>query len=78
MTSLANAVDQTAKDQNTYSLGLRWDFAPHADLKFQVDTVRAHNADGLEYNPSPYPATGWDGRMTVTSICLDFILGGGR
>jgi hypothetical protein len=76
--SLTNAVDQTAKDQNTYSLGLRWDFSRHADLKFQVDTVRAHNAWGLEYNPSPDPAATWNGHMTVTSVCLDFILGGGR
>ena len=65
-------------DQHTLSAGLRWDFIPKADLKFQVDSIRSHNATGLVFNPDPNAARAWDGRMTVMTVTLDFIFGGGR
>ncbi|NTV73839.1 MAG: hypothetical protein HGA66_06490 [Holophaga sp.] len=65
-------------DQGTLTAGLRWDIAPQADLKFQVDRVRSHNATGLLYNPDPTRPDAWNGRETVVSVTLDFILGGGR
>jgi hypothetical protein len=64
-------------DQSTVSAGLRWDFSAHADLKFQVDRVHAHNATGLVYVPVS-GAGGWDGNMTVVSATLDFVIGTGR
>ncbi|BDU73217.1 hypothetical protein [Mesoterricola silvestris] len=65
-------------DQHTLSAGLRWDFAPTADLKVQVDRIRSHDATGLFYNPRPGGPATWDGRETVLSLTLDFTLGGGR
>jgi hypothetical protein len=63
-------------DQWSVSAGLRWDFAATADLKFQVDRVRDHNAI------TPWVATGsspgWDGKAMVYSVVLDFVFGGVR
>ena len=56
-------------EQRTLAAGLRWDFAPHADLKGQVDWIRAQPGFGLWANVRP----GWDGRDTVSSLVLDFV-----
>jgi hypothetical protein len=72
-------IDAAAFDRSTTSLGLRWDFLPQADLKFQVDHVVSPKATGLFYNPTPGIGTlHWDGHMTVFTVTLDFVLGGGR
>jgi hypothetical protein len=80
--ALISAVDQLTfargVDQYTYSAGLRWDFAAKTDLKFQIDRIQTHNAVGNVFNPDPTRPLTWDGRMTVFSVTLDFILGGGR
>jgi hypothetical protein len=56
--------------QSTVSLGLRWDFHPKADLKFQVDRVSSDpNATMFWANLGP----GWDGKTTVASVVLDFV-----
>ena len=64
-------------DQYTWSAGLRWDFADQADLKLQVDRIRSHNATGLLQDFNPLVPSGWDGRMTVLSVTLDFVFGRG-
>lgn len=65
-------------NQSTWSAGVRWDFAPKMDLKFQVDRIRSHDLGGLLYDPNAYGPPDWNGRLTVFSLALDFILGGGR
>jgi hypothetical protein len=65
-------------DQYTWSAGLRWDVRDGVDLKFQADRVRAHDATSGVVNLHPMAPTQWDGRMTVLSVALDFIFGGGR
>ena len=57
-------------DQDTISLGARYDFAKNAALKMQVDW--AHSRD----NPSMFwvePDPDWDGRATLFSVTLDFV-----
>jgi hypothetical protein len=68
------AIHGQEQDQRTVSAGLRWDFAPTADLKVQVDRVRSHNAT-VPWVPNQ---PGWDGKATVFSIVLDFVVGGVR
>lgn len=68
------ALHAQEQDQRTLSAGLRWDFAPTADLKVQVDRVRSHNATVPWVANQP----GWNGQATVFSIVLDFIFGGVR
>lgn len=58
-------------EQRTVSLGLRYDFAPRFDLKFQVDRVRLHGSSlVLDRNQPPRHD---DALMTVFGIGLDFI-----
>jgi hypothetical protein len=77
---LVTAAHAQEMDQRTLSAGLRWDLAPTAAVKVQVDRVRSHNA----YAPwksnaaSPADPPGWDGRATVISVTLDFVFGGVR
>jgi hypothetical protein len=71
---ITTAAHSQEQDQWTVSAGLRWDFAPSADLKVQVDRVRDHNATVPWVAGQP----GWDGKATVYSIVLDFIFGGVR
>jgi hypothetical protein len=75
LSELANA---SAYDQTTWSGGVRWDFRDGADLKFQVDRVHTHNSTAGLAVPDPAAAAAWDGRLTVYSLVLDFIFGGGR
>jgi len=58
-------------DQRTWSAGLRWDFSSRADLKFQVDVVHAPDGSPLMYVQQP----GFNGRLTVMSVVLDFVFG---
>jgi hypothetical protein len=73
-----SVTDGPGEDQYTLTAGLRWDFAPKADLKFQIENIRAHDATGLFYNPQPQVPFSWNGRMWVYTITMDFILGGAR
>jgi len=66
------------EDQYTFAAGLRWDFAPKADFKFQVEHLQSHGATGLFYNPQPQLPFTWNGRMWVYTVTMDFILGGAR
>jgi len=70
--ALARGVGQflgvTPTDQSTWAAGVRWDFAPRADLKFQVDRILSHVPDTLLNQLQPE----WNGRATVVSATLDF------
>lgn len=58
-------------EQSTLSLGLRYDFAPRMDLKFQVDRVRLRGTSlVLDRNQPPRND---DANMTVLGIGLDFV-----
>lgn len=63
--------DQTATqaNQRDLSLGVRYDFAPHLDLKAQVDRVWLHQSDLVfDYNvPRPGHTS-----LTVLGVALDF------
>ena len=61
-------------DQTSLCAGLRWDFSDRADLKVQVDRVRARNSTALWVVDDPT----WNGHATVMSVTLDFIFGGVR
>jgi hypothetical protein len=63
--------DQTA-DQTTqrdFSVGLRYDFAPHVDLKAQIDRVWLHQSELIfDYNVPPPGHTS----LTVYGLAVDF------
>lgn len=57
-------------DQFTYTLGGRWDIQKNLALKAQADWIRGKPTSiYLFKNTQP----GWDGRMTVFSLALDFV-----
>lgn len=57
-------------DQQTTTVGVRWDFARNLDFKAQLDFVQGDPSSALLYhNIKP----GWDGRTTVISMSLDFV-----
>jgi hypothetical protein len=63
--------DQTALQatQRDFSLGLRYDFAPHMDLKAQIDRVWLHQSALIfDYNVPPPGHTS----LTVFAVALDF------
>lgn len=67
---VAQALSVNQTDQQTFSLGARYDFARNADLKLQLDWVHSH------VNPSflwTDPESDWNGRATVFSVTLDFV-----
>ena len=57
-------------DQNTATLGLRWDFRRDMALKFQADAIR-----GTPQSIFPFrrETASWNGRTNVLSVALDFI-----
>jgi hypothetical protein len=56
--------------QHTFSLGLRYDFMPSADVKLQVDRIHVYdNAASLWRKPAP----DWDGDATLINLTLDFV-----
>lgn len=65
--------DATAKDQRTFSLGLRWDFRKNMALKAQYDYIQPQtpSASGYLVNTSrDYPA---QGKGHAASVAVDFI-----
>ncbi len=71
---MAQAANNLRADQFTWAGGVRWDFADTACLKFQVDRVHSNQSTGLWKVDDPT----WNGKATVMSVTLDFILGGVR
>lgn len=71
---LNQAFDQvmvaSSADQNTYTLGARWDFRQNFALKAQWDAVRGTSASRFPFARSE---AGWNGRTDVLSLCLDFV-----
>lgn len=57
-------------DQNTHTLGARWDFREKMALKLQWDAIRGTSASRFPYARGD---AGWNGRTDVLSLCLDFI-----
>lgn len=63
-------VQATQADQDTLSLGARFDIATNAALKLQVDWIHSRdNPSVLWLDPSPE----WNGRATLFSATLDFV-----
>ncbi len=62
----------THTDQHTWFLGARWDVRQNLALKAQVDRIEGEaNSVFLFRGDNTVP--GWNGRMTVFSLALDFI-----
>ena len=56
-------------EQQTDSIGLRWDFRSSVALKVQFDRVRPNKGSGLLINAQP----GFKGPVTVGAVALDFV-----
>ena len=67
---LAGALARTHLDQNTFSLGARWDFRRDMALKAQVDMVRGARDSIFLY---PINDAGFNGKLNVFSLALDFV-----
>jgi hypothetical protein len=60
----------TAAEQDTDTIGVRWDFAKSLALKVQVDRVKPKARSGtLLYAP----ASGYKDNLTVVGAALDFV-----
>jgi hypothetical protein len=65
-------VASSASEQNTLSLGVRWDFAPKMAFKAQFDHIRmGKNSAGYFTNQQPGFAKG--GKVNVITAGLDFV-----
>ena len=56
-------------EQQTDTIGLRWDFRSSVALKMQFDRVRPNKGSGLLVNAQP----GFKGPVTVGAVALDFV-----
>lgn len=68
--SVAAVLADSHSDQNTTTLGLRWDFRRDMALKLQVDRIR-----GTPRSIFPYrrETADWNGRTSVFSMTMDFV-----
>ena len=69
-TQLSQLTAQTHSDQQTFTLGARWDFRQNLALKAQVDIIRGTPQSLFPFRNS---IPGWDGRMKIVSLTLDFV-----
>ncbi len=71
-------------DRKTQQFGLRWDFHESAALKVQLERIKQNRPpflgiNSVVYSPNmppinpAYRGPGWDGRMNVLSVNLDFV-----
>jgi hypothetical protein len=68
--AVAGNLRATGADQQSASLGIRYDFMRDMDLKVQVDRFRVKdNATFLWRDAAP----DWNGRATVLTVSLDFV-----
>jgi hypothetical protein len=65
-----SVLKRSHQDQQTTTIGLRWDFARNLDLKAQLDFVQGDATSTLLYD---HLQPGWDGRTTVFSMSMDFV-----
>jgi len=64
-------ISQSVTDQNTYTIGARWDLQKNMALKAQVDWVRGSPASVFLLKGDR--RSSWDGNMNVVSLTLDFV-----
>lgn len=64
------ALSYSHSDQRTIFVGTRWDFAQNLALKAQVDRTHGQPDSRFLFRET---TSGWDGRMTVFSLALDFV-----
>lgn len=64
------AMADSHSDQQTYFLGMRWDFAPNMAAKAQWDGIRGKPSSIFPYRKD---GAAWDGTMDVFSLTLDFV-----
>ena len=67
---VAAVLKSSHQDQQTTTLGLRWDFARNLDLKTQLDFVNGAPDSTLLYD---HLQSDWSGHTTVLSLALDFV-----
>ena len=74
----------SARTRTGVGLGLRWDFHESAALKVQLERIKQNRPpflgiNSVVYSPNmppinpAYRGPGWDGRMNVLSVNLDFV-----
>lgn len=68
--ALANVENYLAVERQTYSFGLRYDFATNMDLKFQMDIIQSR-PDTLLWEI--YPNRKFDGNSVLFGLSFDFI-----
>jgi hypothetical protein len=68
--AIASVLKRSHQDQQTTTVGMRWDFARNFDLKAQLDFVEGDATSFLLYD---HVQSGWDGRTTVFSLAMDFV-----
>ncbi|WP_374327268.1 hypothetical protein [Azonexus sp.] len=61
---------ETHSDQETYTLGARWDFQRNLALKAQLDMIRGDRDSRF---PQRYTEKDWNGHLNVLSLALDFV-----
>ena len=67
---VAQAFSFNQVNQETFSLGVRYDFAQNADFKLQLDWIDSRdNPSILWIDPEP----DWDGQAAVLSATFDFV-----
>ncbi|MGZ5619743.1 MAG: hypothetical protein ACXWFG_02650 [Methylobacter sp.] len=67
--AVVSAIGRTDSNQNTYTLGLRWDFYSGMDVKVQWDAVRGRSDSTFLYR---WEQPSWTGQTHVLSTVLDF------
>ena len=60
----------STSDQQTYTLGMRWDVRQNMALKMQWDAIRGKPDSRFPFATSK---PGWNGRTNVMSLSLDFV-----
>lgn len=67
---ISQVTAQTHSDQQTVTLGARWDFRQNMALKAQLDVIRGTPQSRF---PVRDEVPAWGGRMNVFSLALDFV-----
>lgn len=68
--AVAQALRASHQDQQTTSIGVRWDFARNLDCKAQLDFVHGDPSSVLLYQNVQ---SSWTGKTTVLSLALDYV-----
>ena len=68
--AVVQALRASHQDQQTTSVGVRWDFARNVDCKVQLDFVHGDPSSVLLYQ---HVQSSWTGKTTVLSLALDYV-----